>query len=87
MYNLKTLDDFYKLSTKDKLLVMFENVTAITFEIDDEEYTLFEDGLELYCVTTDKTITEFKNIDEVLNYKIKGKSMKDIVEEIEVYFT
>lgn len=87
MYNLKTLDDFYKLSTKDKLLVMFENVTVITFEIDGEEYALFEDGLELVNETKDETIITFKDIDEVLEYKIKGKSMTEIIENIDVYFT
>lgn len=84
---ITTSEEYYKASTKDKLLIIFENVTFITFELDQKEYNLFEDDLQLYCVTTDKTITEFKNIDEVLNYKIKGKSMTEIIENIDVYFT
>lgn len=82
---ITTPEEYYKASTKDKLLIMFENVTAITFEIDGEEYALFEDGFELINETKDETIITFKDIDEVLEYKIKGKSMTEIIENVDVY--
>lgn len=86
MFEIKDENEMFE--NLDEFIKNISRGGEVEFIYKEEKYSITHmSGMIIFIkIGDDSTIREFKNTDELIDYKIEGKKIKDIVTEIQPYF-